>query len=236
MDYISIDNFDGPLDLLLHLVKESNIDILDIKIEEITDKYLDYINYEDNLNINISSSYLVMAAELIYLKSKSLLPKVDKEEDNEEEITRESLINKLLDYKKYKEMTPTFRELEEKRREVYVKSPEKTDNYVDNTITGGGNIASRLDAFKKFLERKDMEKPLVTTVTSREYSVRDRKNSIKNVLVNKKKAYLDDLIDEYNKPYLVVTFLSVLEMAKEKEIVIKQANNFDKIVIELNEC
>lgn len=236
MDYISIDNFDGPLDLLLHLVKESNIDILDIKIEEITDKYLDYINYEDNLNINISSSYLVMAAELIYLKSKSLLPKVDKEEDNEEEITRESLINKLLDYKKYKEMTPTFRELEEKRREVYVKSPEKTDNYVDNTITGEGNIDSLLDAFKKFLERKDMEKPLVTTVTSREYSVRDRKNSIKNVLVNKKKAYLDDLIYEYNKPYLVVTFLSVLEMAKEKEIVIKQDNNFDKILIELKEC
>ena len=236
MDYISIDNFDGPLDLLLHLVKESNIDILDIKIEEITDKYLDYINYEDNLNINISSSYLVMAAELIYLKSKSLLPKVEKEEDNEEEITRESLINKLLDYKKYKEMTPTFRELEEKRRAVYVKSPEKTDNYVDNTITGEGNIDSLLDAFKKFLERKDMEKPLVTTVTSREYSVRDRKNSIKNVLVNKKKAYLDDLIDEYNKPYLVVTFLSVLEMAKEKEIVIKQDNNFEKILIELKEC
>ena len=177
-----------------------------------------------------------MAAELIYLKSKSLLPKVDKEEDNEEEITRESLINKLLDYKKYKEMTPTFRELEEKRREVYVKSPEKTDNYVDNTISGEGNIDSLLDAFKKFLERKDMEKPLVTTVTSREYSVRDRKNSIKNVLVNKKKAYLDDLIDEYNKPYLVVTFLSVLEMAKEKEVVIKQDNNFDKILIELKEC
>ena len=236
MDYISIDNFEGPLDLLLHLVKESNIDILDIKIEEITDKYLDYINYEDNLNINISSSYLVMAAELIYLKSKSLLPKVEKEEDNEEEITRESLINKLLDYKRYKEITPTFRELEEKRREVYVKSPEKTDNYVDNTITGEGSIDSLLDAFKKFLERKDMEKPLVTTVTSREYSVRDRKNSIKNVLVNKKKAYLDDLIDEYNKPYLVVTFLSVLEMAKEKEIVIKQDNNFDKILIELKEC
>lgn len=74
MDYISIDNFEGPLDLLLHLVKESNIDIFDIKVEEITDKYLDYINHEENLNINISSSYLVMAAELMYLKSKLLLP------------------------------------------------------------------------------------------------------------------------------------------------------------------
>ena len=104
MDYISIDNFEGPLDLLLHLVKESNIDIFDIKVEEITDKYLDYINHEENLNINISSSYLVMAAELMYLKSKLLLPSNKKEEDNseeDEEITRENLINKLLEYKKY---------------------------------------------------------------------------------------------------------------------------------------
>ena len=81
MDYISIDNFEGPLDLLLHLVKESNIDIFDIKVEEITDKYLDYINHEENLNINISSSYLVMAASLVELKSKSLLPHKEEKED-----------------------------------------------------------------------------------------------------------------------------------------------------------
>ena len=108
MDYISIDNFEGPLDLLLHLVKESNIDIFDIKIEEITDKYLDYIRRGEELNINISSSYLVMAAELMYLKSKSLLPsvKIEDEKEDDEEITRENLINKLIEYKKYKEMTP----------------------------------------------------------------------------------------------------------------------------------
>ena len=104
MDYISIDNFEGPLDLLLHLVKESNIDIFDIKIEEITDKYLDYIRRGEELNINISSSYLVMAAELMYLKSKSLLPsvKIEDEKEDDEEITRENLINKLIEYKKYK--------------------------------------------------------------------------------------------------------------------------------------
>ena len=89
MDYISIDNFEGPLDLLLHLVKESNIDICDIKIDEITDKYLDYIRKQDELNINISSSYLVMASELMYIKSKSLLPVIkDDNENDEEELTR----------------------------------------------------------------------------------------------------------------------------------------------------
>ena len=234
MDYISIDNFEGPLDLLLHLVKESNIDILDIKIEEITDKYLNYINHEKELNIDISS-YLVMAAELMYLKSKSLLPLNKKEEDTEddEEITREKLINKLLEYKKYKEMTPIFKELEEERKKIYIKAPEKVSNYVEHNLHGEESIDNLVEAFKKFLNRKDLEKPLETTITKREYSVRKRKDDIKNILKIKKKVYLEDLFEEYNKPFVVVTFLSILEMVKEKEIAIKQNKNFDNILIEL---
>lgn len=233
MDYISIDNFEGPLDLLLHLIKESNIDILDISITEITDKYMEYINKEDN--INISSSYLVMAAELMYLKSKSLLPSVNKEEETEEEITRENLINKLLEYKKYKELTPKFKELEEERKKIYIKCPEKISNYKENSYDGEASIEDLLDAFKKFLERKDMEKPLETTITSREYSVRERKSGIRNILKIKKSAYLEDLFEEYNRAYVVVTFLSVLEMVKEKDVVIKQDKNFDKILVELRD-
>lgn len=235
MDYISIDNFEGPLDLLLHLVKESNIDILDIKIEEITDKYLNYINHEKELNIDISSSYLVMAAELMYLKSKSLLPLNKKEDDTEddEEITREKLINKLLEYKKYKEMTPIFKELEEERKKIYIKAPEKVSNYVEHNLHGEESIDNLVEAFKKFLNRKDLEKPLETTITKREYSVRKRKDDIKNILKIKKKVYLEDLFEEYNKPFVVVTFLSILEMVKEKEVAIKQNKNFDNILIEL---
>ena len=235
MDYISIDNFEGPLDLLLHLVKESNIDILDIKIEEITDKYLNYINHEKELNIDISSSYLVMAAELMYLKSKSLLPLNKKEDDTEddEEITREKLINKLLEYKKYKEMTPIFKELEEERKKIYIKAPEKVSNYVEHNLHGEESIDNLVEAFKKFLNRKDLEKPLETTITKREYSVRKRKDDITNILKIKKKVYLEDLFEEYNKPFVVVTFLSILEMVKEKEIAIKQNKNFDNILIEL---
>lgn len=235
MDYISIDNFEGPLDLLLHLVKESNIDILDIKIEEITDKYLNYINHEKELNIDISSSYLVMAAELMYLKSKSLLPLNKKEDDieDDEEITREKLINKLLEYKKYKEMTPVFRELEEERKKIYIKAPEKVSNYVSHNLCGEESIDNLVEAFKKFLNRKDLEKPLETTITKREYSVRKRKDDIKNILKIKKKVYLEDLFEEYNKPFVVVTFLSILEMVKEKEVAIKQNKNFDNILIEL---
>lgn len=235
MDYITIDNFEGPLDLLLHLVKESNIDIFNISIVEITDKYLEYINREEKLNINISSSYLVMAAELMYLKSKSLLPSANKEEESEEEITRENLINKLLEYKKYKELTPKFKVLEEERRKIYIKGPENISDYTENHFEGEASVDDLLNAFKKFLERKDLEKPLETTITSREYSVKERKSGIRNILKTKKKAYLDEFFEEYNKPYIVVTFLSILEMVKEKDIIIKQDKNFDKILVELRD-
>lgn len=235
MDYITIDNFEGPLDLLLHLVKESNIDIFNISIVEITDKYLEYINREEKLNINISSSYLVMAAELMYLKSKSLLPSANKEEETEEEITRENLINKLLEYKKYKELTPKFKVLEEERRKIYIKGPENISDYTENHFEGEASVDDLLNAFKKFLERKDLEKPLETTITSREYSVKERKSGIRNILKTKKKAYLDEFFEEYNKPYIVVTFLSILEMVKEKDIIIKQDKNFDKILVELRD-
>ena len=235
MDYITIDNFEGPLDLLLHLVKESNVDIFDISIVEITDKYLEYIKKEESLNINISSSYLVMAAELMYLKSKSLLPSLNKEEESEEEITRENLINKLLEYKKYKELTPKFKELEEERKKIYIKGPEKISDYTENSYDGEASIEDLLDAFKKFLERKDMEKPLETTITSREYSVKERKSGIRNILKTRRRAYLDELFEEYNKPYIVVTFMSILEMVKEKDVIVKQDKNFDKILVELRD-
>lgn len=233
MDYINIDNFEGPLDLLLHLVKESNIDILNISIVEITDKYLEYINRESN--INISSAYLVMAAELMYLKSKSLLPCINKEEETDEEITRENLINKLLEYKKYKELTPKFKELEEERKKIYIKGPENISDYTEKHFDGEASIDDLLEAFKKFLERKDLEKPLETTITSKEYSVKERKSGIRAILKTKRSTYLNELFEEYSKPYVVVTFLSVLEMVKEKEIVIKQDRNFEDILVELRD-
>ena len=236
MDFIRLSNFEGPLDLLLHLIKEGNTNIFDINIVEITDKYLDYIKREESLNINVSSEYLVMAAELMYLKSKSLLPKDNnKEEDNNEEVTRENLINKLLEYQKYKEITCSFKELESERKNIYIKAPEKVSDYIDTKIEKEASVEDLLKAFKSFLERQELDKPLETTITRKEYSVRERKRGIKNILKDKKKVYLDELIEEYNKPYIVVTFLSILEMVKEREVIINQDKNFDKILVELRD-
>lgn len=237
MDYsIKINEFEGPLDLLLHLIKQSNIDIYDIEISEITKQYLDYINKMEELNINVASSYIVMAAELMEIKSKSLLPKKEEDEEDEEEIvSKENLINKLIEYKKYKEMTPSFKELENNRKNIYIKSPEKLNNYLDNiTIKNDdASVDDLIEAFKKFLERKNLEKPITTKITNKEYSVKERKVSIRNILKEKKKVIFTDLFEENNTGFIIVTFLSILEMTKEKEIIIKQDVNFSNIFIEL---
>lgn len=237
MDYcIKIDEFEGPLDLLLHLIKESNIDIYEIEISKITEQYLDYINKMEELNINVAASYLVMAAELMEIKSKSLLPKREEEveEEDEEEVSRENLINKLIEYKKYKEMTGTFKEMENKRQDIYIKAPEKRSNYIERIVNDNDtSIDDLVEAFKKFLERKDREKPITTKITSREYSVKERKGQIRNLLRERKRVVFTELFDEENLAYIIVTFLSILEMTKEKEVVVKQDKNFSDINIEL---
>ena len=237
MEYkIKIDEFEGPLDLLLHLIKESNIDIYDISIEKITKQYMDYINAMEDLNINIASSYLVMAAELMEIKSRSLLPNnKDEVTEDDSESSKENLINKLIEYKKYKEVSETFKELESNRKNIFVKPPEMIDNYTEEHIVNDTDIGvdDLLKAFSDFLQRKEMEKPLNTKITNKEYSVKERKNYIKNTLLKKRKVEFEELFEEYNRSYIIVTFISLLEMCKEKSINIKQDNNFDKIFIEL---
>ena len=237
MDYsIKINEFEGPLDLLLHLIKQSNIDIVDIEINQITKQYLDYINKMEELNINVASSYLVMAAELMEIKSKSLLPQADKEEveEDEEVVSKENLINKLLEYGKYKDMINTFKDMETERQKIFIKSPEKASNYIDNIIRNENdtNIDDLVNAFKELLERKDKEKPLTTKITNKEYSIKDRKKNIRNILNKKHKVLFTELFDKSNTPYIVVTFLSILEMTKDKEVTIKQDYNFKDIIIE----
>lgn len=236
MDYaVKIDAFEGPLDLLLHLIKESKVDIWDIKIVDITDQYLNYIKSMENLNLNIASEYLVMASELMEMKSKMLLPRYQEESEEEEIDPREQLIQKLIEYQKYKEMTKSFKELEEVRHEFYTKAPESLKEYVDEdtVISSDVTLDDLMKAFEKFLQRKKLEKPLSTTVTKKEITVEERRTSIRKILKEKKKVDFFELFEEVTKEYVVVTFLAVLEMAKKQELTIYQENNFDNIICEV---
>lgn len=234
---VTIDNFDGPLDLLLHLIKEQDIDIYDIKIEDITKQYLDYIRHMKELNLEIASEYLVMASELIEMKSKMLLPKKkEKEDDDYEEDPRELLIERLLAYKRYKEVTSEFKDLELTRKMVFTREPDNLNRYVkedENSEELG--VADLIDAFNNLLKRKELDRPIATKITKKELSVTEKVNKIKNILRNKKKINFEDIFEVSTKEEVIISFLSVLEMVKKDEILLTQEGNFKNIVISLKE-
>lgn len=229
---INIPEFDGPLDLLLHLIKKDNINITDISIDSITKQYLDYINEMEAMNLNIASEYLVMSAELLYIKSLSLLPKVENNEEDEED-PKEKLINRLIEYEQYKNITNTFKELEGIRKDVFTKMPSDLLEYKDENVNidYGVNLNDLVNALNNFLEQKQLDKPLNTKVTNKEYSVSKRSLEIKNILKEKKKVNFTDLFDIITKEYVVVTFLSILSMTRKQEIIIEQEENFKNIII-----
>ena len=234
MDNILIGDFEGPLDLLLHLIKKSKMEIFDIEISKITEEYIKYINSMKELNLDIASEYLVMASELIEIKSKKLLPLKEEKEDEEDINPEEELKRRLIEYKKYKESTEVFRNLEEKRSYYYTKSPENMKKYSLEKLENDGNVSlfDLLDAFQKLLERREASKPRNTKIARKEMSVKERVVKIRDILRVKKKVSFIELFDDFSKPYVVVTFLSVLEMVKGREINIKQDNNFGDIYLE----
>src|SRR5574344_546202 len=235
MDYVvSLDEFQGPLDLLLSLIKEDNIDITEISILKITEQYLNYINKYKEMNLNLASEYLVMAAELIEMKSKILLPRKTIEQEEEIIEDRETLISRLKEYEAYKNITGEFKSLEEIRKEYFTKNPSYgiSDLIVKPNLDDNITIDDLTNAFTLYLERKEKDKPLKTKVTTKEYSILKRSNEIREVLKAKNHVSFDDLFEFYNRGYVVVTFLSILIMAKNNEIKINQDDNFSNIYID----
>lgn len=231
-----IQDFEGPLDLLLHLIKEAKMDIMNIEIESITKQYVDFIKKQEKMNLEVSSEYLVMASELIEIKSKMLIPN-NKVENNEEveEDPREELVNRLLEYQAYKDITKLLQEKEELRKEIYTKTPENIQNYMDKVteIHSDVTLDDLISAFQKYYQRKIDNRPLQTKVTVNEISVSSRRYDIKRLLKQKKRVSFYELFPVVSKEYIVATFLAILEMAKNKELVITQNDTFDDIICEV---
>ena len=239
MDYlIDLDNFHGPLDLLLHLVRSKEQDIYEINTSVIIEEYLDYINHLQDLNIDIASEFLIMAATLIHLKSRMLLgysEDTNSDEENEFQITtEEDLKNRILEYEKYKNMTEHFQKLEEKRSEFYTKSPTLLKEYTDQKISNDGSITldDLVNAFLEYQERINYQKPLQTKITKKELHINDQIISIKQKLKVQGKINFIDLFEEISREYVIVTFLAILQMSKNDEINIYQEKQFDNILIE----
>ena len=226
-----IDDFEGPLDVLLFLLKKDNIKIEDIEIEKITEQYLSFIRQMQEINLSIASEYLVLAAELIEMKSNILLPR--KKQELEEVIDpRQNLIDRLKEYQLYKEVTNDFKLLENNRKEFFTKEPSLlTEFKKEDEVIETSSIDILVEAFKIFLDKKEALKPLDTKITNKEYSVYKRSKEIKNLIKTKKKLEFTELFNVFNKEYVIVTFLSVLDLTRKQEIEIRQERNFDKIFL-----
>ncbi len=229
-----INDFEGPLDLLLHLIKESKMDIMNIEIELITKQYMDFLDKQEKMNLEVSSEYLVLASELLEIKSRLLIPNNKNEEDEVEDDPREELVNRLLEYQAYKDITKVLQEKELLRRDIYTKTPENINNYIDEDkeIHADVTLDDLVAALQKYYQRKIDNKPLKTKVTVNEISVSSRRHDIKNVLKEKKRVSFFELFPIASKDYVVATFLAILEMAKSKELIITQNETFDDIICE----
>ena len=233
---LCINDFEGPLDLLLHLVRTAKMDIYTIDTKYIIDKYLEFIGTLPKDDLDEASEYLVMASELIHLKSRLLLNLDDDEkEDNDFSInSEEDLKNKLLEYERYQNITGIFKELEEKRSEFYTKIPESLSEYIEkeNIIEDKINPELLKEAMMELQKRMEYQKPLNTRITRREVSVEERVSRVREYLDTRKKVKFTDLFEDFSKEVVVATFLAILDMCKNKEIKLTQKELFGDILIE----
>ncbi len=233
----TIDNFEGPLDLLLHLikqVKQDDVNIFDINIAELTEKYLEYIDNMKSLNLNVDSEYLVMAATLMEIKSRELLPH---SEEEEEEDPKDELINRLQEYQRYKEIRGTFKEYALERKEMFSKVPSMLEEFHDDNVKINDDVTldDLINAFLKFQQKKELEKPLNTVITSKEYSFEEIGNKIIKRLKKNKSFKFEDLFEEKNRSYVVATFLTILDLTRKGKLLLKQDYNLGEIFLSLRD-
>jgi segregation and condensation protein A len=239
-----LETFEGPLDLLLHLIDKAEIDIQDISISEITDQYMAYLGAMQELELDITSEFLVMAATLLSMKSRQLLPKppVTEEpwltvDDDEHLDPREELIRKLLEYRKFKSVAGQLREKEWDRSQVYTREPTDLtpfEKVVQTNPVEGLHVDDLVIAFQKAMRRL-AGRHRVSSIRKDEISVKDRIRDIIDTLKSRshegKLLFSQLLGDEDDRQEIVVTFLAILELMKRKWVSCHQSALFDEIVL-----
>ena len=231
---IKIDNFEGPLDLLCHLIDKNKMNIYDIQISKITDQYIEYLKEQEKLNLEIASEFLVMASTLLYLKSKNLLPK---QEEEEEELTEEELIRRIIEYKKFKEISKVFKENYEiyanrvfKGQEEIALPKKKLEKEFNDTIIP--NI------YQKLVERNSVKinqnaKNIEKIALVENYTVASKVKEMFKVLIKQKRFVFNKLfsISTHNKQEVVTAFSGLLELSRRNKVETKQEELFGDITV-----
>lgn len=237
---VNLEVFEGPLDLLLHLINKLEIDIYDIPIAKITEQYMDYLQAMQLLQLDVAGDYLVMAATLMNIKSQLLVPRnegFDEEEGEDflqgEEDPREQLMEMLLEYRKFKNVASKLQERQEERSVFFTKEPTDISHYQDRVPLNENEIDLQdlMTAFKDMLKRKELRDPSSTIIEAEEVTVSEKMLFIENRLrKNKnKRVSFSKLFDTPSKRELVVTFLALLELIKENKVTAEQSDTYADI-------
>lgn len=230
-----LEHFEGPLDLLLHLIEKAEVDIYDIPISEIAQQYLGYLEFMQEMDLEVASEFLVMAATLVEIKSKMLLPKQKKEDNSSQEIDpREELVQKLIEYKRYKEFTLLLKGKFEIYEKVFYKSPEPIEDYIsDFTLITGVSVDLLAKTLNSILQKNSTSSNKKVREIHRDvFTIEDKIKEISKLLVTKSVFYFEELFSESSdKVEVIVTFLAILELVKRKSITVLQNMSFDRILV-----
>ena len=231
---IKLQNFEGPLDLLCHLIDKNKMNICDIKISEITDQYIEYLNKMEQMNLEITSEFLIMASTLLYLKSKSLLPSI---EEDEKEISEEELI-RIIEYKKYKEISKKLNEYYKENSKRFFKLPDKIElpkqklelEYSKDIIVQLYKDAIDRNSKRLNQNAKNIEKIAIVE----NYTVADKVKVMFKELIRKKRFIFNTLfsLNKCNKKEVVTAFTGLLELSRRNKIMTKQEKTFGDILVE----
>lgn len=232
---IKIDNFEGPLDLLLHLIDKNKMDIYDIKISEITEQYIDYINKMEEMNLVIASEFAIMASTLLYLKSKKLLPK---HEEDEEELTEEELIRRIIEYKKYKDITEKLKKSFDIFSNRYYKFEDKIllptqnleVNYKEGIIPELYEKLIYRNKEKVNVNAKNIEKIAIVD----NYTVYSKVKEMFKILLHKPNFVFNKVytLKKHNKEEVVTAFSGLLELSRRSKVTTEQEKNFGDIKVQ----
>ena len=235
---IRIDAFEGPLDLLLHLIDEAEVDIYDVSISEITDQYVDYLQSMQELELEIASEFLLMAATLISIKSRKLLPKpIELYEfddfEYEERDPQLELIQQLIEYKRYKKMAEVLKERENLRGLHLSKPPSSFEPFIKGDWQIQVELTSIFDLIKSYIisKSRQAQEDVVATVAKDAVTVEEKIDHIRSLFTQRDKAKFSELLMSASIEELVVTLLAILEMMKSQEIRCIQDKLFEDFII-----
>ncbi len=231
---LEISSFEGPLDLLLHLIQSHELDILDLPIAFITEKYLAYLKTMQVLALDVVSEYLVMAATLAHIKSKMLLPAPPTDQDDPddalEEDPREALVKRLLEYQKYKAAAQNLASRGMAGRDIFLRGAPAEEAKGEAPL-GGMTLFNLLDAFNKVLKRANAD--FSREISAERITIQDRIQELLDLLAEERRITFDRLFEGYITSYdIVVTFLAMLEMGKQKLLRVYQSEPYAPIYLE----